>query len=162
MFLALAGAAAVGCAHKKTPTSSSAPVIATLERTACFGTCPAYEVKVHADGFVVYEGKDFVKLKGRHTAQVPPGKIAALAAAFESAGYWELHDYDDQQVVDNAWANTSFTHKGKSKTVRHYLSDHSAPQSLADLEGKIDDILDTSRWVGTPEERDKLERDWMK
>src|SRR5947208_1474873 len=36
----------------------------TLERSTCFGTCPDYKLTVTGDGTVVFEGREFVKVKG--------------------------------------------------------------------------------------------------
>src|SRR5687768_7872674 len=44
--------------------SGSQPLI-VLERGRCFGTCPAYRVTIFSDGNLIYEGFDFVKIKGR-------------------------------------------------------------------------------------------------
>jgi len=50
-------------------------LIITLERTRCLGTCPVYKLTISGDGTVVYEGKDFVKVKGMKKSRVSPLKI---------------------------------------------------------------------------------------
>src|SRR5919202_5807692 len=42
----------------------------TLERTACFGTCPAYKVTIRSDGTIIYEGREFVQMKGTYKGEV--------------------------------------------------------------------------------------------
>jgi hypothetical protein len=41
-----------------------------LARTGCYGSCPSYEVEVHGDGTVLYEGRSFVAITGSHRASV--------------------------------------------------------------------------------------------
>jgi len=47
----------------------------TLERTECYGFCPIYTLTIQGDGTVVYDGKDFVKTKGRVEITIPKEKI---------------------------------------------------------------------------------------
>src|SRR5690348_16540886 len=43
-----------------------------LDRTTCFGSCPAYVVTVHGDGRVDWRGNSFVEQVGDRFAQVDP------------------------------------------------------------------------------------------
>jgi Domain of unknown function (DUF6438) len=66
--------------------------VITLERTTCFGTCPAYSVRITSDGSVDYEGKQFVRVTGHVSATVPAEDVAGLVDAFEQIGYFGLDD----------------------------------------------------------------------
>jgi Domain of unknown function (DUF6438) len=71
-----------------------------LERTACFGECPIYRVEVRGDGSVVYEGKQYVALAGRHEATIPIDQVISLVNAFLKARFFDaLADYDDIVVA---------------------------------------------------------------
>jgi hypothetical protein len=133
-----------------TPTTESvrADVTFTLERTACFGTCPVYQLTITGDGTVVYEGRDFVKVKGRQTSSISTAQVQELVAAFERANFLVLTDYMEQKVTDLPYAITSLTLGGKTKTVNHYYGDNSAPQQLTALESKIDEITNSKQWTG--------------
>ena len=49
-----------------------------LQRTSCLGSCPIYTVTIDARGMVIYEGEEFVRATGRHTAQIAPaGRVRA-------------------------------------------------------------------------------------
>src|SRR5205085_722560 len=50
-----------------------------LERTRCFGTCPAYSVVIKADGTFTYTGKDFVTRKGEHAGTVSQHDLRNLS-----------------------------------------------------------------------------------
>jgi len=131
-----------------TEITFSDPVI-TLERTACRGTCPIYKLTIEGNGVVIYEGQDFVQVKGRQTASLSPEQIQELVSVFEQARFSTLPDYIDQDSTDSPSVITSITLNGKTKTVNHYYGDNSAPQELFDLESKIDEITNSKQWTGS-------------
>jgi hypothetical protein len=131
------------------PQGTLADVTITLERTACYGTCPVYKLTITGNGTVVYEGRDFVEVKGEQTSSISPAQVQDLVAAFEQADFLTLTDYMEQKVTDLPYAITSITIGGQTKTVNHYYGDDSAPQELIDLESKIDEIVNSKQWTGT-------------
>jgi hypothetical protein len=155
------GCGILSCAIALADTSAPAPergaVLATLERTVCFGTCPSYRVTVFSDGRVQWEGASFVKVKGKATAKLTPAELAALRDAFRDAKYFARQDADCYDVTDNPSANTSFDDGKQKKSIKHYYGCRSSKDApaLTALENKIDAILGTERWVGTEAERRK-------
>ena len=130
------------------PEDTLADVTITLERTACYGTCPVYKLTITGDGTVVYDGRDFVEVKGEQTSSISPAQVRDLVDAFEQANFLSLHDYTEQKVTDNPSAITSITIKGQTKTVNHYYGDNSAPPELTELESKIDAVVNSKQWTG--------------
>ena len=124
-------------------------LVITMERTACHGTCPIYKLTISGDGTVIYEGQDFVQVKGRETASLSPAQIQDLVTAFEQANFFTLTDSTDQDTTDSPSVITSITLNGKTKTINHYYGDSGAPQALFDLESKIDEITNSKQWTGT-------------
>ena len=57
-----------------TAKTDAAPVL-TFERTSCFGTCPAYMMKVYADGRVAYEGRRFAPVEGLKELRLPVAAV---------------------------------------------------------------------------------------
>ena len=47
----------------------------TLSRSGCYGKCPTYEVEIHGDGTVLYDGKFDVAAKGKHTAKISHASV---------------------------------------------------------------------------------------
>jgi len=138
--------------------------VITLERSQCFGTCPSYKLTVYGDGRVVYEGRKFVKVEGTVNDTVTQEQLKQLVAEFERADYFSLRDsYSDARDgcpaywTDNPSANTSLELGGKKKTIWHYygctekdspgLGIGVYPKKLYELESKIDEIVNTARWV---------------
>lgn len=120
-------------------------VLITMERTVCFGTCPAYSLEIYGNGTVVYEGYDFVAVEGRQTAQIPQESLRSLVGEFYRAGYFSLQDRYEQPVTDLPSTTTSITVDGKTKSVYRYGF---GPEKLVLLEDMIDETAGTERWVG--------------
>ncbi|HEY2961565.1 MAG TPA: DUF6438 domain-containing protein [Pyrinomonadaceae bacterium] len=135
--------------------AAAVPVI-ILERTACYGFCPVYKLTIYDDGKVLYEGKDFVKHKGKAQGQIKQSELEALVREFERIDYLNLaENYTDdpkncpEQWTDNPSAITSLNWKGKNKTVRHYYGCRGSNvlEQLTALESKIDEVVNTDQWI---------------
>lgn len=136
-----------------TPTPDYSDLVVTMERTPCFGACPIYKLTIYGDGRAVYEGEEFVAVKGQQTATIGAAQIRELVAAIESADYFSLNDDYSAPATDLPSTITTVTLGGQSKTINHYgvcgYSDiDTAPKELCDLESKIDEITNSARWVG--------------
>ncbi|HMD99536.1 MAG TPA: DUF6438 domain-containing protein [Terriglobia bacterium] len=120
----------------------------TLERTGCFGSCPAYKVEVHGDGTVLYEGRDFVAIKGQHRGSVPPETVHELVNKFRQADYYSLSDGYVWSATDLPTFRTSIEIDGKSKKVTDYAGEHvGMPLAVRELERAIDELTGTERWT---------------
>jgi hypothetical protein len=143
--------------------SGYADLVITLERTPCFGTCPAYTLKIFGDGTGIYEGKFSVQVTGIQNFTLYREQLDQLVKAFEAARYFSLKDDYTISVTDMPSTMTSITFQGYSKAVGHYgpCLDHeaaiafpegrgtnAAPIALCDLEDKIDEIVNTQQWIG--------------
>ena len=148
-ILLLAAMLSIGCAINKTPVPDNIKeVVITLERTRCFGVCPAYTLTIYGDGQVVYDSKDFVRIEGTRTANISEEKVRQLVTEFQNIDYFSLDDsYEEFNVTDMPSAITSITINGQTKTIRHYHGDLSAPKKLTELENRIDQIVNTDQWI---------------
>ena len=122
-------------------------VTITLQRTICFGACPAYTVTIAGDGRVEYVGEQFVRVRGKETATIPPEQVAALVEAFETAGFFDLKNEYTANITDLPTTITSIRIGDRFKRVIDY---YGAPQVLKDLERSIDKVAGTARWVAQP------------
>ena len=134
-------------------------LLITLERTNCYGTCPAYKLSVKFDGTVSFEGLNFTARKGKVEDKLSADKVNQLVKSFENADYFNLNGkYDTQncyQWTDNPSATTSIQMNGETKSISHYQGckegrdDFKKELSkLTELENKIDEIVETKRWIG--------------
>ena len=130
------------------------PVI-TLERTTCFGTCPAYKVSIYGDGLVIYEGREFVKTKGDADGRITKDQVQQLVREFEKIGYVKLEDeYSMDKNCPQGWTDaptaiTTLSQNDKTKKVVHYQGCRGLPalDQLTALEDKIDEVVNTKRWI---------------
>ena len=122
----------------------------TLQRGACFGTCPIYSLSVHGDGRVEYDGLDFVEVTGVQTTTIDAAAVQELGDTMAEAGYFDWQDaYVNQEITDLPSAVTSITlSDGTTKRIAHYYGDTSAPEALTELERLIDETANTAQWVG--------------
>ena len=128
----------------QTTPATWAHVTITLERTRCFGTCPAYLVTVDEKGNVIYRGQEYVRVKGEQRTQIDPARIAALVAEFQRIKFFDLQAVYTANVTDNPTTYVSISLDGVSKRVTDYFS---APAALRQLEQQIDEVTNTRHWV---------------
>ncbi len=120
--------------HGLASSANLKDAVITLERTLCFGNCPAYKLTVYGNGAVTFEGKSFVRVTGKAEGAITQEQFKQLIFVFEEANYDSLKDsYTQISVTDAPYVTTSITVDGKTKTVRHYLGDPSAPPGLPHL-----------------------------
>ena len=129
---------------------TSEPVI-TIDRTACFGTCPVYSIEIYADGKVLYEGKEFVKTRRKAQGQITVKALEDLIQEFMKINYLDLKSKPDcpEEWTDNPSANTSLTWKGRHKEVTHYHGCRGSAvlEQLTQLEDKIDAAVNSGQWI---------------
>jgi hypothetical protein len=151
---------ATACAHSGPGGASSPPFDeVSMERTTCFGTCPAYTVVVRGDGKITYTGHHYVKVVGPSSSWLAPSARIALAEAFEKAGYFSMQDeYANVNPTDFPWVKLSFKGGGREKAINHYTADSSAPAALDLLEQDFDRIVEIEQFIGTSNQRRNLMR----
>jgi hypothetical protein len=89
----------------------------TLRRGPCYGRCPTYEVEIHGDGTVLYDGKANVATKGKHTAKISHASLVELVDVFRKADYFSLNERYVSSVTDNPAYETSISFDAVSKSV---------------------------------------------
>lgn len=129
-------------------------VVIQLERTRCYGSCPAYKLTIHGDGRVEYEGKDNVKMKGKKDGHIDRGDVKRIVSEFDKAKYFLLDQYTEEHCpscrlcTDMPTVITEIRVKGVSHKVDHYHGCACAPKALWDLEEIVDKIARTEQWTG--------------
>jgi uncharacterized protein DUF6438 len=142
--------------HKTVVKAQNKTGLITLERSVCFGTCPSYIVTLESDGKVTWQGRDFVKTKGKATARIKPEDFNRLVKEFERIKFATLDDkYETgtrgcpESATDNPSAQTSIRMNGKTKAVLHYYGCRGPEvlRTLTALERKIDEVAGTEKWI---------------
>ncbi len=115
-----------------------------LERSICFGACPAYSVIFKADGSVRYVGIENVPHKGVRNGRVSDWEFHRLAEFAVKNGYMNLEsDYDLPTITDLPVTYSMVVREEKRKLIRNYGSlgpielwafERAAESLLADVE----------------------------
>ncbi|WP_423142061.1 DUF6438 domain-containing protein [Parablastomonas sp. CN1-191] len=147
------------------PTAAPQDVSITLERTACYGTCPNYRVTIDGTGAVVFEtpeslfpGTDSqvhaafnglsVLWPGQHRDTVDPASVAALVTRFRDAQFMGLQDTYRAGVTDNPTYSLTLRVGGTTKQVIDYAGPSvGMPDSVRQLEDAVDELAQTRRWI---------------
>jgi len=133
---------------------ATGPVV-SVQRTACFGTCPVYTISASVTGKVTYEGKANVRQIGTASGQIAEKEIAALLRELEDAGYFTFADRYAlseptcrRYSTDSPSVISSATFRGRTKRIEHDYGCVGAPGALTLLEKRIDEVLGSSKWTG--------------
>lgn len=130
------------------PDADRRDLIITLQRTSCYGTCPAYKLITHENGRVTYDGIAHVRVRGKREGRIGQEKIRQLLKLLKEKEYLSLKDdYVDYDETDDPSVITSISVDGKRKRVRHYYGDTASPRRLYEIEAGIDAIVDSAQWV---------------
>jgi len=118
---------------------------ASIERTVCFGMCPAYKMTIYSDGFVEYEGIRAVDKIGFYTRTISQVRMDSIVNQAKDIGFMDFKDeYDDQMVTDLPSATTTVVIDGKKKSV---MRRHGYPKRILTLEALFDNIMKSGSWT---------------
>lgn len=134
-------------------------VVMTLERTVCYGTCPAYLLTIYGDGTVEYRGYENVLVEGLRIGEISREQVQALVETFQRIDFFSLQDaYECAPVVINGQKlceevtdlPSTYVSITIGDNVKRVLDYHGAPEKLRDLEALIDDVVYETRWTAGP------------
>ena len=117
---------------KQVDTSNTTPII-TLQRTACYGTCPIYKIKIYSDGSGIYTGTRFVENIGIFKFQLSKQAIEQILTAAIAINFANMQDEYYEPISD---LPTTYI-RIKDKKIRGYSG---APKPLKKLEKLIDQL----------------------
>jgi hypothetical protein len=142
-------------AENTAETGSGTGSVLTLERRACFGSCPVYRIEVSSAGAISYEGKAHVRRLGTASGQIPMERVDALLSELDRAGYFSFaNSYTSGEPAcgrystDSPSAITSVRLRGRTKRIEHDYGCGAAPGALVVLERRIDEVLNSAQWTG--------------
>jgi hypothetical protein len=146
-----------------------AEVVLAMERTGCFGTCPAYRVTITGTGHVEYEGRHFVVNRGVRESTVSPEAAIDIASALMHAHFFdassEYFTSDDFRLYGGRLRlESTIVTDGPSTSLKLKLGKHEKhvhlydgyPAELREVIELIDKTVDIEQWIGTYCERDRM------
>ncbi len=134
--------------HVKPPAlKPDSTIVIRLERTMCYGRCPAYSVTL-TNTRVVFDGAKYVAHTGRHEAPADPAAVRKLAQRFVDADFYSLDKVYSASVTDNPTYALSITIDGHKKEVEDYVGTWvGMPAVVRELEDAVDTVAGTKRWI---------------
>ena len=132
LFLILLGIL-LSCGLIKKVDSSEIELIISLQRTACFGTCPIYKIEIFSDGSGIYTGTRFVENIGITKFSLSETQMNLILTQAEVIGFTNMKEEYSEPISD---LPTTFI-QIKNKRIRDYTG---APKTLKNLENLIDQL----------------------
>ena len=114
-----------------------------IERTPCFGRCPAYTIDLYRSGYAVYEGRSNVELSGRHTTRFGPRTLEEILEEAERIGLFTMQDKYDAQVTDLPTTHLHVVSGDRDKTI---LARYHVPATLKAFTIHVDSLLLQADW----------------
>lgn len=166
--LPLITCAVIGCSPssevRPAPSSGSQRAAAdsiVLERTVCFGRCPAYRLRISSAGFVLFEPRNPPGPAATDT--IPNTALPRLAAEAERVGFYTFPDLIQGdsllcalEATDHPSATVTFHRGSEFKRVQDYTGCHAASEdtvsaqrlgALRQFEALIDSVAGSARWT---------------
>lgn len=138
-----------GCPAENTALSANNYIEPTdfveLQRSACFGSCPAYRLRIQADGAVTWMGENHVRVPGPNSSHVDSSAARDLIERFVAAGFWDLCASYNRPVTDVPTTVTVLSLGTEQKSVSDRAD--AAPDWLRELDREVDALADTHQWI---------------
>jgi hypothetical protein len=123
----------LSCGLIKKANTSEIELIISLQRTACFGTCPIYKIEIFSDGSGIYTGTRFVENIGITEFSLSKTQLNLILTQAEAIGFTNMKGEYSEPISD---LPTTFI-QIKDKKIRDYTG---APKTLKNLENLIDQM----------------------
>ena len=158
--LSSAAGATSAAAQSAKPTTGADSIV--LERTLCYGTCPAYRLSITRNGYVSFESRNPDDAGRAAKDNVPGQPLALLVAGADALGFSALPDtIAASSALCPDWATdhptvivTLFRGFLRKRVVDYHgcflRSDHtpvSVVGRLREFEVRIDSVARSARWV---------------
>ncbi len=121
------------------PINLKPVVLASIQRTACFGQCPMYKISYMDNGQVTYVGKRFVEKIGTYSTLLNEDEILSIKDMVEDLNYFELDSLYPTPVSDFPSCITEVQINGKHKRV---INRRSPPENLRSFEKFLDSLIE--------------------
>jgi hypothetical protein len=126
--------------------------VLTLRRSRCVeGFCPAYEVTIYGSGRVEFRGQAFVCEKAPPAGKVDPQSVKRLVDGLRAVEFLKMPSHTLNDVTDAPTSVVILKQGTSAHAVEHYHGDLRAPRLLTWIEDRIDEVANTSAWIGVRE-----------
>lgn len=153
----MATMASIGCKTSKESTSTSSEassantavparepqMLATIQRTACYGQCPMYKATFLDNGEVIYIGKRFVENIGTYKTLMTGEEVLDIKKKITEYDYFGLDSLYPTPISDFPSCITEASLNGNTKKV---IDRRNPPDNLKAFEKFLDGLLEGREW----------------
>ncbi|HEY2861660.1 MAG TPA: TonB family protein [Terracidiphilus sp.] len=126
------------------PESHSESDYVEVSRSSCYGTCPAYTVRVNSSGLVSWTGHGYVIAEGDRTAMISADTARELIEKFRTAAFWSYCRAYTRSITDNPGTQITVSLGGHTRTISDYAK--SSPKELLELLAEVDRVSNSHQW----------------
>ncbi|MFM1875753.1 MAG: hypothetical protein RL266_1490 [Bacteroidota bacterium] len=119
-------------------TSSEPQMLATIQRTACYGQCPIYKATFMDNGEVIYVGKMFVEKIGTYKGLLSAQDVVEITNKITEYEYYALDSLYPTPITDFPSCITEVNLNGELKRV---INRRNPPDNLKAFEKFLDSLL---------------------
>ena len=124
--------------------SASDSVYFSMQRTACFGTCPSYTLTILENGTAYYEGGRYAAREGSYVGKVGAETMEKLWQMAETADFFSMEDTYDSKVTDLPSTIIRVHAKGRDKRV---LARQGTPMAFKNFAEGAEELLAPVEWT---------------
>jgi hypothetical protein len=118
--------------------------VITLERSICFGNCPAYLLQIDSSGAVSFWQGPPPNRHEERRSSITTDQLQDLVEGFTAIHFFDLNDQRQQECEDGPTTYIGLTLKGKAKQIAHCTI---APPGIEELERKIERTTSVHHWL---------------
>lgn len=121
-------------------------LFASIERTACFGTCPVYKLYIYESGYSIFHGTSFVDNIGVYSSRISREEIDNIRQAAIEVGYFEMNDkYVNPYLMD--FPSCITTVRNNSITKKIIVNTEEPPKQLITFQNGLDSLFKDAAWT---------------
>jgi len=109
-------------------------LIISLNKTACFGTCPVYKIKIYNNQSAIFEGVKFVEKEGSYNFKISKKEINTILNKAKKINFQKMEDEYTELITDLPTTYIMIN----NKQIKDY---YGAPKELKELEEIIESIF---------------------
>lgn len=137
----------------KTVMQTEPQMLASINRTACYGQCPMYKATFLDNGELIYVGKRFVENIGTYRTLISTEEVNDIKAKVVEFDYFSLDSLYPTPIADFPSCITEASLNGNTKKV---IDRRSPPDNLKAFEKFLDSLLENREWEKVSDETDYL------
>jgi Domain of unknown function (DUF6438) len=128
------------------PEGIDSNLLVSLQRTSCFGKCPAFKIELFNDGKVLYNGIAFSKRKNKYEAFAEKSLISEIQQKALAIKYFEYSDKYPKGDIEITDLSSTISYIRIENTGKIIFNNYDAPRELIEFQRWLEKTLDALDW----------------